>query len=44
MTSGERFKRAFEHRDADRIPITDEPWDTTVRRFLRFEPGVYMDC
>lgn len=33
MTSRERFKRAFERRDADRIPITDEPWDTTVRRW-----------
>ena len=33
MTTWERFKRTFEHREADRIPITDDPWFTTVRRW-----------
>ena len=25
LTSRERFARMFEHRDADRVPIIDEP-------------------
>ena len=29
MTSRERIRRMFEHREADRIPILEEPWDTT---------------
>ena len=33
MTSYERFKRMFEHRDADRIPIVDDPWRGTIRRW-----------
>ena len=33
MTSKERFKRIFEHKEADRIPIWDFPWDTTIRRW-----------
>jgi len=35
MTSHERFKRMFEHREADRVPITDHPWDGTIRRWRR---------
>jgi uroporphyrinogen decarboxylase len=35
MTSHERFKRMFEHREADRIPIIDSPWDTTVERWRK---------
>ncbi len=27
--------RTFQHRDADRIPITDDPWETTLRRWNR---------
>ncbi|MDR3707520.1 MAG: uroporphyrinogen decarboxylase family protein [Capsulimonadaceae bacterium] len=33
MTSHERFKRMFEHRDADRIPIIDNPWRATIERW-----------
>lgn len=33
MTSYERFKRMFEHRDADRVPIIDGPWSTTIERW-----------
>ncbi|MCX6377401.1 MAG: hypothetical protein NTU88_15425, partial [Armatimonadetes bacterium] len=35
MTSHERFKRMFEHREADRVPIIDSPWGTTVERWHR---------
>ena len=33
MTSWERFKRMFEHKEADRVPITDKPWAGTLRRW-----------
>ena len=33
MTSHERFKRMFEHRDADRVPIIDSPWGATIERW-----------
>ncbi|MBD3181363.1 hypothetical protein GF312_03660 [Candidatus Poribacteria bacterium] len=35
MTSHERFKRMFEHKEADRVPITDGPWGTTLQRWRR---------
>ena len=35
MTSHERFKRMYEHRDADRVPIIDGPWDATIERWQR---------
>ena len=35
MTSWERFKRMYEHREADRIPIIDDPWTGTLRRWNR---------
>ncbi|MCK4626160.1 MAG: hypothetical protein KAV00_12660 [Phycisphaerae bacterium] len=35
MTSHERFKRMFEHREADRVPIIDMPWDSTIERWKR---------
>lgn len=35
MTSHERFKRMFEHRDADRVPIVDNPWSATIERWRR---------
>ena len=35
MTSWERFKRMYEHREADRIPIIDDPWTGTLRRWTR---------
>ena len=33
MTSKERFARMFEHREADRVPIVDEPWAGTLARW-----------
>lgn len=35
MTSYERFKRMFEHREADRVPIVDSPWPATIERWHR---------
>ena len=35
MTSWERFKRMYEHKQADRVPIVDSPWSGTVRRWHR---------
>ena len=35
LTSRERFRRMFEHRDADRVPIIDSPWAGTIRRWQR---------
>ncbi len=35
MTTYERFSRMFEHREADRIPIIDDPWAGTLRRWQR---------
>ena len=33
MTSWERFKRMYEHKEADRVPIIDSPWAGTIRRW-----------
>ena len=33
MTSNERIRRMFEHKEADRVPITDSPWGGTIRRW-----------
>jgi uroporphyrinogen decarboxylase len=33
MTSHERFTRMFEHREADRVPIIDSPWNATIERW-----------
>lgn len=35
MTTHERMKRMFEHRDADSVPVTDSPWKATVDRWHR---------
>ncbi|MCL2878864.1 MAG: hypothetical protein FWF29_01345 [Treponema sp.] len=35
MTTKERFTRMFEHREADRVPIVDEPWQGTLARWRR---------
>jgi len=35
MTSRERFARMYEHREADRVPIVDIPWDDTIERWRR---------
>ena len=33
MTTYERFMRMFRHEEADRIPIIDQPWAGTIRRW-----------
>jgi uroporphyrinogen decarboxylase len=35
MTSRERFSRIFAHREADRIPVVDIPWHSTIARWHR---------
>ncbi|MEW6356596.1 MAG: uroporphyrinogen decarboxylase family protein [Planctomycetota bacterium] len=35
MTSHERFKRMYEHREADRVPVIDSPWGPTIERWQR---------
>jgi uroporphyrinogen decarboxylase len=35
MTTQERVRRMFEHKEADRIPITDSPWHGTILRWQR---------
>lgn len=35
MTTKERFSRMFEHKEADRIPIIDSPWEGTLSRWKR---------
>ena len=35
MTSHERFRRMYEHRPADRVPIIDGPWGATIERWRR---------
>jgi len=35
MTTHERFTRMFEHKEADRIPIIDYPWQGTVLRWRK---------
>ena len=33
MNSRERIKRMYEHREADRVPVIDDPWRGTLRRW-----------
>ena len=35
MTTYERMKRMYEHREADRVPVTDGPWGSTLERWHR---------
>jgi uroporphyrinogen decarboxylase len=35
LTSHERIHRMYEHREADRVPIWDSPWDSTLQRWRR---------
>jgi uroporphyrinogen decarboxylase len=35
LTSRERFQRMYEHREADRVPIWDGPWGSTIERWQR---------
>lgn len=34
MTTQERIRRMYAHREADRIPIMDSPWPETIRRWV----------
>lgn len=43
MKSRERYARMYEHRDADRVPITDSPWSGTIRRWQREGMPVGVD-
>lgn len=33
LTTYERMTRMFEHKEADRVPVTDDPWRSTVERW-----------
>ena len=35
MTSHERFRRMYEHREADHVPILDSPWGATIERWQK---------
>lgn len=35
LTTHDRFTCMFNHQEADRIPITDKPWETTLERWRR---------
>lgn len=35
MTTHERLKRMYEHREADRVPVVDSPWGSTIERWER---------
>jgi uroporphyrinogen decarboxylase len=35
LTTRERLRRMYEHRAADRVPIVDTPWDSTIARWER---------
>ena len=35
MTTFERMTRMYEHREADRVPVTDGPWGSTIERWHR---------
>jgi len=35
MTTHERISRMYEHRDADRVPIWEGPWESTLARWRR---------
>ena len=43
MNSWERIKRMYEHKEADRVPIIDDPWRGTIRRWQREGMPVGMD-
>lgn len=35
MSTHERFSRIFQHKEGDRIPIIDDPWNSTIERWHR---------
>ena len=45
MTTKERVSRMFEHKEADRVPITDSPWQGTILRWQRegMPEGMHWD-
>lgn len=43
MTTRERYSRMFQHEEADRIPVIDEPWDATIERWHREGMPAGMD-
>jgi uroporphyrinogen decarboxylase len=43
MTSNERFKRMFEHREADRVPVIDAAGAATIARWRREGLGENVD-
>ena len=43
MTTRQRFLRMFAHQEADRIPISDSPWFSTIERWEREGMPVGMD-
>lgn len=35
MTTYERFRRMYDHKEADRVPILDQAWEDTIDRWVR---------
>lgn len=35
MTTYERMQRMYAHQEADRVPVTDDPWNSTLERWRR---------
>ena len=35
LTTHERMSRAYSHREPDRVPIHDAPWESTLARWRR---------
>ncbi len=35
LTTYERIKRMYEHKEADRVPIFDSPWNSTIKRWIK---------
>lgn len=35
LTTRERFQRTYDHKEADRVPILDSPWHSTIERWRR---------
>jgi uroporphyrinogen decarboxylase len=35
LTSHERITRMFDHKEADRVPVNDGPWQSTIERWQR---------
>jgi uroporphyrinogen decarboxylase len=35
LTTHQRMTRVYQHREPDRVPITDGPWESTLVRWRR---------